>query len=100
MSKFKVGQAKTVGGYDAVIFEITDERIFGKLNDGGWRAISWSPNSGKHMADGYSLLPNVEPMRDSYEISIGENPYVNVPMKFRFKKVKVTLEEILDDPKN
>lgn len=105
MSKFKVGEAKTTGGYDAFIFEITGERIFGRINDEGWRPLGWLLDGRGHSVSGYTLLPNNEPLRAEFEqvvkeVSIykkgkyDEYNVVIVPEEFYDKRVKVTLESL------
>ena len=110
MSKFKVREAKTVSGDAAFIHEITEDKIFGKLEVAGvWRSANWNIHGRWYETSAnescFDLIPNNEPLRAEFEEVVkeariyGNSGYygrnvVIVPDEFAGKRVKVTLEAI------
>ena len=109
MSKFKVREAKTVSGDAAFIHEITEDKIFGKLEVAGvWRSANWTTDGRWYHTSAeescFDLIPNNEPLRAEFEEVVkwaevfGDKPesytrhVVIVPDQFADKCVKVTLE--------
>ncbi len=94
MSNFKIGTAKTLGGYDAFIFEIGDT-IFGKVKDanGHWFSCQWKLDGTGQMAGAYQLYPNTEPLREEIILPIGTE-VIKLGPEWIGKKARLTIVEI------
>lgn len=107
--KFKLGPAKTRDGHDAVIFEISDDGILGKMKPKGdtcWGLCRWAGAGLSFSGMSYDLMPNAEPHKVTWETGAFEDPGFGVGYGFLHpsnssglaafigKKVRVTVEEI------
>lgn len=81
--KFKVGPAKTSGGYDAVIYEILENAIYGRMkHDFSWRPMQWE-NTGRSVGwdQAYDLLPNNIPAPQKLLAYLGDSGLVKYALE-------------------